>query len=71
MGEAVSVGSVGSAGAVVMEIVVADDEIRHIDRGNIDTGSLSGELGSFGAVQAAIFQLCWLIPVWLLSFLAV
>ena len=37
----------GSAGAVVMEIVVPDNEIGHIDRRHVDTGSLSGELGSF------------------------
>ena len=33
--------------------------------------AITGDLHSFGAMQAAAFQCCWLLPVWLLSFLAV
>lgn len=61
------------------------DKVRHVTKCNaiimtvaavlsalaVGFLAITGELGSFGAVQAAIFQLCWLIPVWLLSFLAV
>ena len=58
------------------------DKIRHITRCNaiISTVSvalsalavaflaITGNLQDFGAVQAMIFQLCWQIPIWLLSF---
>lgn len=61
------------------------DKVRHVTKCNaiimtvatvlsalaVGFLAITGDLGSFGAVQAAIFQLCWLIPVWVLSFLSV
>ena len=61
------------------------DKVRHVTKCNaiimtvatvlsalaVGFLAVTGDLESFGAVQAAIFQLCWLIPVWILSFLAV
>ncbi len=61
------------------------DKVRHVTKCNaivlvisvvlsaLTVGFLAvtGDLHSFGAMQAACFQFCWLIPVWLLSFFAV
>lgn len=61
------------------------DKVRHVTKCNaivlvisvvlsaLTVGflAITGDLHSFGAMQAAAFQCCWLIPVWLLSFLAV
>ncbi len=58
------------------------DKIRHITRCNAIISTVSvvmsaiavaflavmGNLQEFGAVQAMVFQLCWQIPIWLLSF---
>ena len=60
------------------------DKVRHVTKCNaivlvisvvlsaLTVGflAITGDLHSFGAMQAACFQCCWLIPVWLLSFFA-
>ena len=30
--------------------------------------AITGDLQAFGVLQAVIFQVCWQIPVWALSF---
>lgn len=61
------------------------DKVRHVTKCNAIISTVStvlsalaivflavtGELHSFGAVQALLFQLCWQIPVWVLSLFSV
>lgn len=61
------------------------DKVRHVTKCNAIISTVSvvlsalaivflavtGDLHSFGAAQAMLFQLCWQIPVWVLSFLSV
>lgn len=61
------------------------DKVRHVTKCNaiiltvsvilsalaVGFLAITGDLGSFGVLQAVIFQLCWQVPVWVLSFLAV
>lgn len=61
------------------------DKVRHVTKCNaiiltvsvilsaIAVGflAIAGDLQAFGVLQAVIFQLCWQLPIWLLSFLAV
>ena len=61
------------------------DKVRHVTKCNaiiltvsvilsalaVGFLAIAGDLQAFGVLQAVIFQLCWLLPVWILSFLAV
>ena len=61
------------------------DKVRHVTKCNAIISTVStvlsalaivflavtGELHSFGAAQALLFQICWQVPVWVLSFLSV
>ncbi len=61
------------------------DKVRHVTKCNAIVSTVSvvlsalavgflavtGNLQAFGAVQAVLFQLCWQLPVWILSFFAV
>lgn len=61
------------------------DKVRHVTKCNaiiltvsvvlsaLTVGFLAimGDLSAFGVLQAVIFQFCWQVPVWILSFLAV
>lgn len=61
------------------------DRVRHVTKSNAIIATVStvlsaaavaflaatGNLQTFGAGQALLFQLCWQLPVWILSFLSV
>lgn len=61
------------------------DKVRHVTKCNAIVSTVSvvlsvlaivflavtGGLSSFGAAQALLFQLCWQVPVWVLSFFSV